>query len=118
MLPITLLHIFPTFAIGGAQSRTAALANAWDGKYRHVIVAMDGVYDCAEKFDSSVDFELRRLDFVKGATRENIILFRNRLKAWRPDLLLTYNFGAIEWMLANFFWATPANSYRGWLWPG
>lgn len=107
MTPISLLHIFPTFAVGGAQMRTIALANQWGPKYSHIIVAMDGVYSCAEKFSSAVDFEIRKLEFTKGATRENILLFWRCLKEWQPDLLLTYNFGAIEWMLANFFAQHP-----------
>ncbi|HEX4889679.1 MAG TPA: hypothetical protein VFW37_04830, partial [Alphaproteobacteria bacterium] len=55
---LTLLHIFPTFATGGAQVRLASMANHWGKKYRHTIIAMDGVYDCAEKFDSGVEYEL------------------------------------------------------------
>lgn len=107
MAPITLLHIFPTFAVGGAQARTVTLANRLGAKYRHIIVALDGVYDCAEKFDPGIDVELRRLDFLKSDTVANILLFRRCLKQWRPDLLLTYNFGSIEWLLANFFGQTP-----------
>lgn len=107
MSPINLLHVFSTFATGGPQVRLASMANHWGKKYRHTIIAMDGVYDCAEKFDSGVEYELHRLEFTKGATRENIILFWRKLKEWRPDLLLTYNFGAIEWALANFFGQHP-----------
>ncbi|MDO9458699.1 MAG: glycosyltransferase family 4 protein [Alphaproteobacteria bacterium] len=107
MSPINLLHVFSTFATGGPQVRLAAMANHWGKKYRHTIIAMDGVYDCAEKFDAGVEFELHRLEFTKGATRENVVLFWKKLKEWRPDLLLTYNFGAIEWALANFFGRHP-----------
>ncbi len=107
MPPINLLHVFSTFATGGPQVRLADMANYWGKKYRHTIIAMDGVYDCAEKFNPGVDYELHRLDFTKGATRENIVLFWSKLKEWRPDLLLTYNFGAIEWVLANFFAQHP-----------
>lgn len=103
----SLLHIFSTFATGGPQVRLADLANRLADKYRHIIVAMDGVYDCAEKFDQGVDFELRRPEFTKGATLANIALFHRLLKQWRPDLLLTYNFGAIEWVLANFIGRQP-----------
>jgi len=107
MSPINLLHVFSTFATGGPQVRLASMANHWGKKYRHTIIAMDGVYDCAEKFDSGVEYDLHRLEYTKGATRENIILFWRKLKEWRPDLLLTYNFGAIEWALANFFGQHP-----------
>lgn len=102
-----ILHVFSTFATGGPQVRLAALASRLGGKYRHIIAAMDGVYDCAEKFDSNADFELRRLHFTKGATLANIAMFRRLLAQWRPDLLLTYNFGTIEWVLANFFGRQP-----------
>ncbi|HAK62263.1 MAG TPA: glycosyl transferase, partial [Alphaproteobacteria bacterium] len=111
MSAITLLHVFPTFAAGGAQMRLAALANHWGKKYRHIIIALDGVYDCAEKFESGVDYELRRLEFTKGnsfsALKSNLLQFLRLQRAWRPDLLLTYNFGAIEWVLANFLGLTP-----------
>ena len=111
MAPITLLHVFSTFATGGPQVRLAALANQWGKKYRHIIIAMDGVYDCAEKFEPGVDYELRRIEFTKGnslsALKSNLLQFFRLQRAWRPDLLLTYNFGAIEWALANFLGLTP-----------
>lgn len=111
MAPINLLHVFSTFATGGPQVRLTALANHWGKKYRHVIVAMDGVYDCVEKFDSGVDYELRRIEFTKGNSlsdlKSNLVQFFRLQRSWRPDLLLTYNFGAIEWALANFLGLTP-----------
>lgn len=87
--------------------RLVAMANHWGKKYRHTIIAMDGVYDCAEKFEPGIDFDLHKLEFTKGATRENVVLFWKKLKEWRPDLLITYNFGSIEWALANFFAQHP-----------
>lgn len=107
MSSTNLLHIFPTFATGGAQVRLTAMANHWGKKYRHTIIAMDGVYDCAEKFDTGVEVELFPLEYTKGATRDNVVLFWNKLKEWQPDLLLTYNFGAIEWALANIMGQHP-----------
>jgi glycosyltransferase involved in cell wall biosynthesis len=107
MSTTNLLHVFSTFATGGAQVRLAAMANHWGKKYRHTIIAMDGVYDAAEKFNADVEVELFRLEYTKGATRDNVILFWKKLREWQPDLLLTYNFGAIEWALANIMGQHP-----------
>lgn len=107
MSSTNLLHVFSTFATGGAQVRLAAMANHWGKKYRHTIIAMDGVYDAAEKFNADVEVELFRLEYTKGATRDNVILFWKKLREWQPDLLLTYNFGAIEWALANILGQHP-----------
>src|SRR5690349_14661585 len=43
------LHIFSTFAVGGPQTRFAAIANHFGAAYRHIVVGMDGNYACAER---------------------------------------------------------------------
>lgn len=107
----TLLHVFPGFAVGGSQVRLAALANHFAGKYRHLIVALDGIYSCCERFGPEVDY--RRIDVAAakgsriGSTLANWRNFRRMLKGLRPDLLITYNWGAIEWALANYFRVCP-----------
>ena len=42
MRPKTLLHVFPTFAVGGAQTRFTAIANHLGDDARHVVVSLDG----------------------------------------------------------------------------
>src|SRR5215470_6057768 len=44
-----LLHVFPSFAIGGAQVRLALVADRLGSKYRHTIIALNGVYDCRSR---------------------------------------------------------------------
>ncbi|HEX3665463.1 MAG TPA: glycosyltransferase family 4 protein [Rhizomicrobium sp.] len=96
-----LLHVFPTFAVGGSQARLAALANRFGSKYRHAIVAMDGAYDCFERLCEQVVAERWIVPSPKRNTFGNMRAFRRILAARRPDLLITYNWGAIEWALAN-----------------
>ncbi len=99
-----LLHVYPTFNIGGAQRRMADLINAWGSRYRHAILALDG--NCAAK---SLLAEPESIDFPDPVGAKGGILglpgrLRNihrRIGAIRPDVLLTFNFGAIEWALAN-----------------
>jgi glycosyltransferase involved in cell wall biosynthesis len=102
----TLLHVFSTLEIGGPQIRFAQLANHFSRKYRHVILAMDGVTDALSLIADDLDIRLigapvRRGHGV-GAAVENVRRFRSILCDVRPDLLITANWGAMEWALANF----------------
>jgi glycosyltransferase involved in cell wall biosynthesis len=100
--PPHLLHAFPTFRVGGAQVRFAAIANHFGRQFRHTLVAMDGRYDCRERLDS--DLSIDRLNPVirKANTLGNIGEFRRVLREARPDTLITYNWGSIEWAMANW----------------
>ncbi len=98
-----LLSVFPTFAMGGQQARFATLANRLGTAWRHAIVAMDGNHGCLERLDPSLDITL----ITEGTRAPNpLALYRRQravLRALRPDLLLTHNWGSIEWALANRF---------------
>ncbi len=96
-----LLHVFPTFAVGGAQMRFAALANAFGDRYRHIVLALDGDYACAQRVSSNLPVQYETIDAPKRATLANIHRFRGRLRKLKPDVLVTYNWGAIEWAMAN-----------------
>jgi glycosyltransferase involved in cell wall biosynthesis len=100
-----LLHVFSTFGIGGPQVRFAQVANGLGSKYRHKIVAMDGNYACAERLDPELDAVMVPMPIEKGRglSRANLRSFRALLKRLRPDLLLTYNWGAVECALSNRF---------------
>jgi glycosyltransferase involved in cell wall biosynthesis len=94
------LHVFPTFDVGGAQARFATLANRLGPRLRHLIVAMDGRHGCRERLDPALDVAFPEVEVRKGDTRGNLRRFREALRAWRPDLLVTSNWGSIEWAMA------------------
>ena len=96
-----LLHVFSTFGVGGPQVRFSQLVTALGRKYRHIVAAMDGNYDCRSRIpdDSGVTY-LESL-CLGGGTLAKILYFRSRLRELRPDVLVTYNWGAIEWAMAN-----------------
>lgn len=97
-----LFHVFPTFAVGGVQARFARIANALGRRYRHTILAMDGDYAAAGRLGPDVDFQLRDdIACPKRRTLTNALSFRRILAEERPDLLVTSNWGALEWALAN-----------------
>lgn len=95
------VHVFPTFAVGGAQVRFAALANRFGRDFRHMIVALDGVTTCRERLDPDLDVSFPVVEAPKNAMFANARRFRRLLREWRPDVLVTGNWGAIEFALAN-----------------
>ena len=97
---LRILHAFSTFAIGGPQVRLAMLANAAGRQFDHSILAMDGCYDCLKQFDPALNPTIPDISFTKGRTVANVRAFRRGLQRLRPDLLISYNWGAIEWALA------------------
>lgn len=100
MTPL-LLHVFPSFAIGGAQVRFAAVANHFGSHYRHAVVAMDGDLACRERLDPGLDVSFPDPGLRKGDTRGNLRRIRGFLRALRPAAMVTSNWGTIEWALAN-----------------
>src|SRR5262249_2735888 len=95
------------FRVGGPQVRFAQIANHFGGRYRHLIVAMDQTYDARALLAGDVEYEIGKAAFEKGRTLRNTWLFRRTLAKWSPDLLITYNWGAMEWALANYFQVCP-----------
>lgn len=95
-----LLHVFATFAPAGPQVRTAELVNALGTEFRHAVLAMDGVTGARERVDAGVEFEvldsLPRAGSVRTALR-----MRGLLRERRPALVLTYNWGSIDTLIAK-----------------
>lgn len=99
--PWTVLSVFATFAVGGPQVRFAALANRFGPRYRHLIIAMDGNTACQERLSPSLDVSFPPVAVRKGATLANLRTMRAALKTLKPDVLVTNNWGSIEWAMAN-----------------
>lgn len=98
-----ILHVFSTFAVGGPEVRFTTVANRLGRKYRHTVVAMDGRFDCAERLDPSLDVELARVDPGGGRSlsAKRLARYARIIDERRPDALMTYNWGAVEWALVH-----------------
>ena len=99
--PPLILHVFSSFAVGGVQARFAAIANQLGPRWRPPLIAMDGDLYCRERRDPGVDLWFPKVDVRKGNTAGNALRFRHLLRRMQPDLLVTSNWGTIEWSLAN-----------------
>lgn len=95
------MHVFPTFSVGGAQVRFAAIANHFGAAFRHIVVSLDGDLACRERLRPDLHVAFPVVEATKNAMLANAWRFRGILKEWRPDVLVTCNWGAIEFALAN-----------------
>jgi len=103
--PIHLLHVLPSFAPGGTQRRVVALIDGLGDDFRHTVLALDGRREAALTVQRP-----DRLRFAEATVRPsrgidfgNLARLRRLLRRERPDVLITYNWGAIEAGLANRF---------------
>lgn len=99
--PRLVLSVFPDFVVGGAQVRFAAVANHHGRAYRHAIVSMTGRLDCASRLSSDVVPVFPSITVRRGATLANLAAFRRVLTSLNPDVLVTHNWGSIEWAIAR-----------------
>jgi L-malate glycosyltransferase len=96
-----LLHVFPSFGVGGIQVRFAQVANRLGAGFRHTIIALDGVMTCKERLNAELSYELATPPSRNQNVLSRLFSCHHQLREIHPDLLLTYNWGAIEWALAN-----------------
>lgn len=97
--PSHLVHVFPTFAYGGVPIRIADVISRLDGAYRHSILSLDGRTDAKSRIDTKIDAHFPQPP--SGRLPGLVPTIARWLKTARPDLLLTYNWGAIEWALSS-----------------
>jgi glycosyltransferase involved in cell wall biosynthesis len=107
-VPVNILHVHSTFALGGKEARAVRLMNAFGAAARHtVLTAVQGENSARAAIAPSVaaDFPQRsppltgwpapwRLRRIAGAMR-------------RFDLILTYNWGAFDAVMARRLFGGP-----------
>ncbi len=98
-----LLHIFPTFSAGGAQARLVTLANAFGLDFRHQVIALDGDTSFANRFHHDVDVKFLDVAVPKRTSLTKLGRIHAVLKKQNPDLLITSNWGSIDWVLGNYW---------------
>ncbi len=75
--------------------------NGLTGSFRHTVVALDGCFAAAERLASHAVVDLRPLTLPRYNLLRGMASVRTLVREAEPDLLLTYNWGAIEVALAN-----------------
>lgn len=96
-----ILHVFPSFAVGGAQMRMIALANRFGQRFRHAIIALDHNTACATRLSPDLDVQLIPAPTMAPALLPRLNQIGALLRVIKPDILITSNWGAIEWAMAR-----------------
>jgi glycosyltransferase involved in cell wall biosynthesis len=95
------LHVFPSFGIGGVPLRMVRVVNHLGARLRHTIVALDQDFAAAEGFAAGLDLSLLTVAATRYGLAGALVDRAAQLRRLRPDLLVTYNWGSIEWAMAN-----------------
>lgn len=94
-----LLHVLPTFVPAGLELRTVNLIAGFGHELRHSILSMDGRTDAAARLPAGAPVRILpsppKAGSLLTAARLREVLLRER-----PDLVLTYNWGAFDMLLA------------------
>ncbi|MEL7488219.1 MAG: glycosyltransferase, partial [Pseudomonadota bacterium] len=100
---IKTVHVFPSFARGGQQARLASIINAGADDFRHLVLALDGDISGRTLIKASCEAEIIPFATEKSGffSRRAVVALSGLLNEHRADLLCTYNWGAIEAVIAN-----------------
>ncbi len=96
-----ILHVFSTFDVGGPQIRFVQLVGGFGDAFEHLVIAMNGRNGAAARLPAGAPVRIVPFAYEKSDALRNLWRFRRTLAAHAPDLLVTYNWGAIEWGLVN-----------------
>jgi glycosyltransferase involved in cell wall biosynthesis len=91
---MNILHVVPSFGLGGMEKVICSIINHTAHQYKHTVLSMDG----NEKAFRWIKSEgIGTIEFYKGDDFSGLLkrLYR-AIKTSSPDLLMTYNWGAID----------------------
>jgi L-malate glycosyltransferase len=102
-----LVHVYPSFDVGGVQVRFAALVRELGERFRHTVVSLSGEYGAAALIPANAPVRYTAAPSRSRSLTIRVSRHRTMLAKLRPDLLLTYNWGAMEVVLANALVGLP-----------
>ena len=89
------VHVFATFGQGGPQIRATQLLAHLGPDWRHVVIAMDGHTEAASQLPPGIEVRFEPPP-PRGGFLGTVRTLQKRLRELQPELVLTYNWGAIE----------------------
>src|SRR5207253_8501757 len=84
------LHIFPSFGIGGVPLRMVRVINHFGKHFHHTIIALDDDFAAAGGFAGEAEVMLSSTRQPKAGTFHTVLGGALALCRLRPDLLITY----------------------------
>ncbi len=96
-----IVHVLPSFAIGGVPIRLVQVINHVGKPFRHTIISLDDNFDAAAQFAKDVEVTLLPGCRLSRRMPRSALAAAFVLRRLQPDLLITCNWGSIEWAIAN-----------------
>ncbi len=108
MAPVRILHCHSTFSLGGKEARAVRLMNEWGGAAEHTILsAMPGRLAARDAVGRGIAAHYPD-DAPPLAGRPTPLRLRRLARYMRGfDLVLTYNWGAFDAVMARRLWGGP-----------
>lgn len=108
-MPVRILHLHSTFDLGGKEARATRLMNAWGPAARHVIVSADpAALGARARIDKGVTYEIAQ-DAPPLTGKPSVGRYEAIARFCRGfDLVCTYNWGAIDGVMARRVFAKAA----------
>ncbi len=109
MIPVNILHLHSSFDLGGKEARAVRLMNAFGDRARHMIVSgVPDAYNARASIATGIKYEIAQhppplTGRPSVARYEAIAKFMRRF-----DLVLTYNWGAVDGVMAKRVFAKGA----------
>src|SRR4051794_20050717 len=97
---IRIVHVFSNFGAGGQQARTCTLLNAFGDEFQHTLISTDGDCRSTARLSPTTRFQVVPPPPGKGSASYPVALAR-AIRPLNPDLLLTYNWGAFDAVMAS-----------------
>jgi L-malate glycosyltransferase len=95
-----ILHVFSTFEAGGPQVRVCRMISYWGDRVQHIIAAHDGRYSARSLLPDDAP-----VIFAQDVPFNSRWALGSYLRRTKVDLICTYNWGAMDVLLANRFLA-------------
>jgi L-malate glycosyltransferase len=97
---IHILHIFSTFNVGGTEVRSCDIMNNLGIECKHTIRIIKDGEAAKQLLKDTTDFTLVK-DIFPTQLLKAINIAHREINKLTPDLIITYSWGAIEWVIAN-----------------
>src|ERR1700751_6228895 len=85
------LHVFPSFGVGGVPLRMVRIINHFGKRFRHTVIALDNNFEAAGGLAGDLDLVLSPVRALKRGGLHTVLDSTLVLRRMRPDLLITYN---------------------------
>jgi glycosyltransferase involved in cell wall biosynthesis len=87
--------------------RFVELAKGFGDAFTHTVIALDGSYTAARFLPPGLRVALGGVPDKSGSLPARLARYRKQIARAAPDLLVTYNWGSIEWAMANAIGGVP-----------